>query len=305
MNAKIFPAFFLLTIFFVSCKTKESKIALLQENMQIQTQDIQAKEKESDNEKQLPVTGKILGVSDTTARSVSQAPPSNPDWDKKIIKTAGLKLEVKDFTAYNNSLHNTVKQNGGYIAQEEQNLSEEKSESVVTIKVPVEQFENMMNQLPGNAIKVLERKINTEDVTGEVVDTKSRLEAKKQMRFKYLEFLKQSKNMEEVLQVQNEINGIQEEIESASGRVAFLSHQAAYSTINLTFFQPLSGFIPANENPSFITRIATAFKTGGSWFTELFIALIALWPLILSGFAGYYIFRKWRNNRVVVKRSKS
>ncbi|MGG9962547.1 DUF4349 domain-containing protein [Ferruginibacter sp. SUN106] len=218
----------------------------------------------------------------------SNKPAANPDWDKKIIKTATLKLEVKDFKGYNDNVHKTVKQFGGYIAQEEQNLTDEKSETVISIKVPVDQFETMMNQLPGADIKVLERKINTEDVTGQVVDTRSRLEAKKQMRLKYLEFLKQSKNMEEVLQVQNEINSIQEEIESAAGRVEFLSHQSAYSTINLTFFQPLAGYKPTDDTPTFFTRISHAFKTGASWFADLFVGLISIWPLLLAGI-GIYI----------------
>ncbi len=224
----------------------------------------------------------------------------NPDWDKKIIKTATLKLEVKDFKSYNDNVHKTVKQFGGYIAQEEQNLSDEKSETVISIKVPVEQFETMMNQLPGGDGKVLEKRITTEDVTGEVVDTKSRLESKKQMRLKYLEFLKQSKNMEEVLQVQNEINSIQEEIESAAVRIGFLSNQSSYSTINLTFFQPLAGYKPSDETPSFLTRVSSAFKTGASWVADLFVGLIAVWPLLLIILGIYFGWKKIKSTQKIV-----
>lgn len=59
----------------------------------------------------------------------------------------------------------------------------------------------MMNGLSASEIKLVERKIVSQDVTGEMIDIKSRQEAKKQMRLKYLEFLKESKNMEEVLKV--------------------------------------------------------------------------------------------------------
>jgi hypothetical protein len=52
-----------------------------------------------------------------------------------------------------------------------------------------------------------------------VVDTRSRMEAKKQMRDRYLELLKQARNMKEILEVQQVINSIQEDIESGSGRV--------------------------------------------------------------------------------------
>jgi hypothetical protein len=249
-------------------------------------------------EKQIPVADQQVAADSGGIPTPTKA-VSNPDWDKKIIKNATLKLEVKDFKTYNENVHKTVRQFGGYIAQEEQNLSEEKTETVITIKVPVDQFESMMNQLPGADIKVLERKITTEDVTGEVVDTRSRLEAKKLMRLKYLEFLKQSKNMEEVLQVQNEVNGIQEEIESAAGRVAFLSHQSSYSTINLTFFQPLPGYKPSSgdETPSFLSRVSNAFKMGASWVADLFIGLIAIWPLLLIIFTAYFGWKKIKPSR--------
>ncbi len=255
-------------------------------------------EKSTDVEK-IPVgDGRQPSLDSAVQQSPVVKPTVKVDWDKKIIKTATLKLEVKDFKGYNETVHKTVKQFGGYIAQEENNLSDEKSETTVSIKVPVDQFEDMMNQLPGTNVKVLERKITTEDVTGEIVDTRSRLEAKKQMRLKYLEFLKQSKNMEEVLQVQGEINSIQEEIESAASRVEYLSHQSVFSTINLTFFEPLAGYKPDSDSPSFLTRVSLAFKSGGKWCAELFVALISIWPLLLLIIAGIFLLKRPRALKV-------
>jgi hypothetical protein len=52
----------------------------------------------------------------------------------------------------------------------------------MVIKVPVDQFENLMNSFSGEGIKVIEKKISSDDVTGEMVDTKSRIETKRQVR---------------------------------------------------------------------------------------------------------------------------
>ena len=237
----------------------------------------------------------------TSDQIILQGTSPNSDWDKKIIKTANLKLEVKDFKAYSDIVHKAAKQYGGYVANEEQNQSEQKIESTITIKVPVDQFESIMNQLPSGAEKVVEKKIATEDVTGEVVDTKSRLQAKEQMRLKYLEFLKQSRNMGDVLKVQSEINNIQEEIESASGRINYLSHQSAFSTVNLTFYQPLTGYTPPNENPGFFTRTLTAFKSGFSFIGDLLIGVITIWPLLLFLFIGWLIVKKYRLGIITAK----
>ncbi len=297
MKTKLIIAAAVCTVIFISCKNGTDKntkaeTAELSKVMEVK-QYAPPQTADQKQEPQIPVGNmQQANDADSAVAPVSKQPAAHPDWDKKIIKTATLKLEVKDFKAYNNAIHQTVKQFGGYIAQEEQNLSDEKSETVVSIKVPVDQFETMMNQLPGADVKIIEKKITTVDVTGEVVDTRSRLEAKKQMRLKYLEFLKQSKNMEEVLQVQNEINSIQEQIESAAGRVEFLSHQASYSTINLTFFQPLPGYKPIDETPSFFTRLGHAFKTGSGWIADLFVGLVSVWPLLLFGAVLYWLFKK-------------
>ncbi len=290
MNAKLLLPALLFVSFFYSCQNnaKENQVAdsaLVDTKSKSQ----QSQEKSPDNEK-IPVGNSNQNEADSAITQTPNTAVTHTDWDKKIIKTATVQLEVKDFKKYNETIHNSIRQFGGYIAQEEQNLTDEKSETVLTLKVPVDQFESVLNALPAGDVKVIQRKITSEDVTGEVIDTKSRLEAKKQVRLKYLDFLKASKNMEEVLQVQSEINSIQEEIEAAAGRVAYLSHQSAYSTINLTFYQPAVGFKPTDVSPTFFTRVANAFKSGAEWLIELLVAMISIWPLwliVIGGIIGY------------------
>lgn len=285
---KLLVFFFLLSIF-IACNhstkneiQKDASHDLLKEQEPSST----PFDKSTDQKRLLADTA---GLPQQISADISSA---HTDWDKKIIKTANLKVEIKDFKSFADVVHKAVKQYGGYIANEEQNQSDEKIESTISIKVPVEQFESLLNQLPSNDSKIIERKISTEDVTGEVVDTKSRLQAKEQMRLKYLEFLKQAKNMEDVLKVQSEINDIQEEMESASGRINYLSHQSAFSTINLTFYQPLPGYIPTDKTPNFSYRIIDAFKTGLNFITEICIGIISIWPILLIAIIGWILYKK-------------
>ena len=304
MNTKLFITALLISSFFISCNKKADKSESSTTGYGLSELKEQEPQKSKDDEKQQIPVGKFSPVANDTIASPTQAAViPNPDWDSKIIKTASLKLEIKDFKKYNDFVHNAVKQHGAYVAQEEQNLSEEKAETVITIKVPVAMFETMMNKLPGDDGKVMEKRISTDDVTGEVVDTRSRLEAKKQMRVKYLEFLKQSKNMEEVLQVQNEVNNIQVQIESAASRVSFLSHQAAYSTINLTFYQPMEGYKPTDIAPSFLTRLTNAFKNGARWIAELFVGFVSVWPLLLIVFGIYLGWKRLRPSKIILPNS--
>ena len=105
---------------------------------------------------------------------VPAPPPAYPDWDKKIIKTADLHIEVKDFQRYTSRLHNAVKASGGYIAQEQQAQTAAEIDNTVSIKVPVDRFDDLLQQLPSDSDRLMEKKVTSEDVTMEFVDTRIR-----------------------------------------------------------------------------------------------------------------------------------
>jgi hypothetical protein len=128
-------------------------------------------------------------------------------------------------------------------------------------------------------------------VTNAIVDTKGRLQAKQQIRARYMELLKQAKTMEEILQVQNEINSITEELESTAYNLEHMQAQAAYSTVYLTYYQVLES---GNDAPTFVSRLWDAVKDGGSAVLEFVIGLVALWPLWLLLLAAAYW---WRSRR--------
>lgn len=224
------------------------------------------------------------------AHSSAQA---NPGWDKKIIRTAGLRLEVKDYNAFNDLLHRNIKEVRGYIATEEQNETAYQIENTVSLKVPVDQFDNAITLLTAGNGKLVEKKITSDDVTTEVIDTRSRMEAKKQVRQRYLGLLGQAKNMDEILQVQHEINDIQEQIEAAAGRMEYLNHSAVFSTINITFYQILDANAD-NPQPSYFHKIKNAFSEGLRWMADLTVGLISLWPLWFGLGVFYWIYRRSR-----------
>jgi Tfp pilus assembly protein PilZ len=293
-------------LLFISCDKNNKKMSDLNRSVSLV----------KDNKQEKPYNEKTYkseesGTADFMADSTGTPPPPpgepekkkqpsqsqpvpNPDWDKKIIKNASLNLEVKDYKIFYSSFREKVRSLGGYVAQEEQTQSEYKIENTLTIKVPVDQFDNALTLLTSNVEKINERKISSQDVTSEFVDTKSRMEAKKQVRQRYMDLLKQAKNMEEILSVQSEINSIQEEIESAAGRIEYLGHSSAYSTINLTYYQVLNSSAKDNSKPSFGTKIINAFKTGSGWIVDLIIGLVSIWPLFLLTFILIIVYKKMK-----------
>ncbi|HXB91976.1 MAG TPA: DUF4349 domain-containing protein [Puia sp.] len=229
--------------------------------------------------------------------SGSPAPPAprqNLDWDRKIVKTANLKIEVKHFGSYLQQLHHLVKESGGYIAQETQSQSDYSIENTVAIKVPVDRFEDLLMKTASDSDKIVEKKINSEDVTSEYVDTRSRLETKKEVRERYLDLLKQARSMKDILAVQNEINGIQEQMDAAAGRIAWLGHSAAYSTIYLDFYQVLNPTAQEETSPSFFFKLKDSIRQGWEWCSSLVLGLISVWPLWIALVLVWFGAKRWK-----------
>jgi len=219
----------------------------------------------------------------------------DPDWDKKIVKTADLKLEVRNFDKFTRRLHDAVKQAGGYISLEEQTQSPTEITNSVTIKVPVLNFDDLLMQLPADSDRLIAKKIASQDVTMEVVDTKSRLETKKEVRERYIELLRQAHTTNDILTMQNEINGVQQEMDQASGRIAWLGHSAAFSTINLNFYQLLVAPAPVEAPPSFFRRLRDSIGDGWGGFSEALLGVVRVWPLLIAFGLLVYGIRRYMN----------
>jgi len=100
--------------------------------------------------------------------------PDDPDRERQIVKTAELRMVVKDFNQFTRRLHDAVKQSGGYISQEDQAESVSEISNSVTIKVPVANFEDLMTLLPADSDRLIAKKITFQDMTTAGTDGPSR-----------------------------------------------------------------------------------------------------------------------------------
>lgn len=223
-------------------------------------------------------------------------------FNRQIIRNAQIEMECADFKSFSAQLYGVVKSNGAWLDSEQETQSDYRRQNVMTIKVPVAKFDALMQAITSLKGDVREKKTNSEDVTNAIVDVQGRLEAKRQTRARYMELLKQANKMEDILQVQEQINAITEEIESATFNIKNMQAQAAVSTINLTYYQPIETPNGYNE-PGVFTRMLDAVAKGGSGIVELSIVMLTLWPLWLVVGGLIFWIRKRRATTSVVKQS--
>lgn len=201
-----------------------------------------------------------------------------------------------------NAIKEGVRSTGGYIASasEVQMSSQIKNEMV--IRVPREKFDELLDRLSGYADSIAQKNITSEDVTDEFIDTKARMQVKEKVKDRYYDFLKQARNIEEVLKVQNEIRNLQEEIEAAAGRINYIQSQAALSTIRLTFFQQLSPELTPQNEYGFWKALKESILDGWLMVQSLIIILVKIWPLWLLGGGIWMMLTRKKKNAIAVRK---
>lgn len=213
----------------------------------------------------------------------------------KIIKTASLSFQVKDYQKNYAAIETTVKENSGYVASENQQNGTDRIENTIVIRVPAANLERLIESLQGQASYLDYKSIDARDVTEEFVDTEARLKAKRQVEQRYLAVLKQAASVKDILEVESRLGVIREEIEATEGRLKYLNDQIAYSTITLYIYQPLHR-LPRPER-GFMGRLGKALVNGWNGLLVFVIGLTSIWPLWVLAFAGWAGYRFWRKKR--------
>lgn len=237
-------------------------------------------------------------VTETPRVGNNNNPNSTPDWSKKRIMTADLRIEVSQYKKYDRSLRQLLQRYGAYIATEEQESADASIQNNMTIRVPVEQFDVLLQSLTEDSVTIKNMQVRSADVTAEMYDVHARLASKKKIRDRYEQLLQQAHKMDDILQIESQIGSIQEELDAAAGRLTYLKHQTSYSTINLSYSAPQSG---VTDTPNgFGAQAIAGLKDGAHVFVEILLLLIRLWPLILVGTILVVIWK--RKKLIIVKR---
>ena len=234
------------------------------------------------------------------SKTKNQSPiPAPMEWEKKIVRNADMTMRVKDFNAAGRLIKTAVQVNSGYIAGSNEQQLANQVRGDVTIKVPREKFDELLERIQASGDSLIQKEITSEDLTEEFVDTKARIRAKEKVRERYYEFLKKAGTIKDVLAVEADLRELDEEIESATGRTNYISHEAALNTIHLVYFQMIPGKIEPDLTPGYATLVFENFKKGLDFLKQLLLILVALWPFALVTVFLVWLYRRQKRTKVV------
>jgi predicted component of type VI protein secretion system len=208
--------------------------------------------------------------------------------EKKLIKGGRVEFETFDLNLTRTTIANSLKKYNAYISTDQQYKSDIRISSVMTIRVPQNNFDNFLNEITVGITQFDVKDINVKDVTEEFLDVEARLKTKKELEARYLEILKKANSVKEILEVEREIGHLRSDIESIEGRLKYLSNQVAFSTLTVTFYQQIA------ESKQFGNKFKTSLKNGWENLIWFLIFLTNLWPFILLTVLAFIIIRYFK-----------
>jgi hypothetical protein len=221
--------------------------------------------------------------------------------EKKVIKEGDLSFETGNVTETRKSIYGALTKLGGYISKETETTSTENNRKEYTLKtrIPAKNFDLFLNNVSATADLIDSKNISVRDVTAEYIDVTARLANKKKLEQRYLELLKKSDKIADVLQVENKLSEIRSDIESTQGQLNYLVKEIDYSSLDITFYTKPT---VKDNGQTFGYKITEAITNGWIVLGGLFFGLIGLWPLWVILILLLLVSRRWRKN---IRRKKS
>ncbi len=221
---------------------------------------------------------------------VPTSPAAPPLGDAKIIKSGNLSLLVKnteDTAAQVDAIRVSLGGQPGNASFRE--YSPGVKSGNITIWVPAEKFDTAMGEIKKLSLRVENESVNVQDVSAQFVDISSRLKNLHAAEAAYVEIMKRSGKISEVLEVTRALNDTRSQIEQLQGQLDYLSRQVALSSIDVYLSQEaIPGAVTNEWRPLTVLKSAAKQALGDlTEFIDMLLVMLVHLPIMLLYLAWY------------------
>ena len=222
----------------------------------------------------------------------------------KIIYTANLTLESKDYDAARTALDEALADADGYMESSNESTYTGSSRSLsLTLRVPQEHYASFL-AAAAQAGNLVNRSEQAEDVTSQYVDLEARLANLKAQRTRLQELQASADNLSDLLEIESSLSDVQYQLESYQSQLDWYSDQVECCTVYISLDE-VQTYTPVDE--SFASRLRNALLDGWANFTggvqDLAVIIVGCWPAIVIGAIGGVVFYRVRHPRKKRKQS--
>lgn len=212
---------------------------------------------------------------DESASRADKPSPSAAVADRKLIKEGSISFKTKSLSETKAGIDRIVRETGSYYGMETQTAGTSGIEAVCTVRIPAGNFDRFLSLLEQHAGEFDSKKIDALDVTEEYMDLEARIRNKKELEATFRQLLAKTASISDILAVEAQIASVREEIERSEGRLRYLSKSVAFSTLTITYRQPVTARSHYSE------KVFKAFSIGWQALVGMSLVIVALWPFEL------------------------
>lgn len=225
--------------------------------------------------------------------------------NRKIIYTANLSIEVKNYQQILNKIQSEITNRGGYIVDSNMigETEHNPTNGHVTVRIPQNQFREFMQIVEEGSNNVLDSSVSGQDVTEEFIDLDSRLKSKRVVEERLLSFMEQAEKTEDLLTISNDLADVQGELDEITGRIKYLENRTDLATITISIKEKnitISGINDGDLNTWEKTKqqFLKSINFLLSAFSDIFVFIIGNLPVfILLGVIALIIFFVYRRTK--------
>lgn len=214
----------------------------------------------------------------------------------KIIYTANLSLESKDYDAAVAALNTALADADGYLESSNESTYNGSSRSLsLTLRVPQDSYQSFLTAAAqaGNLVSKSEQ---ADDVTSQYIDLEARISNLTAQRTRLQELQASAETLSDLLDIESSLSDVQYQLESYQSQLDWYSRQVECCTVYLSL-EEVQTYTPVEEG--FGSRIQNALREGWSGFVEtvqsVAVFLVGHWPFLVVGAVCGVIFYKVRH----------
>jgi PKD repeat protein len=208
----------------VSEEREEEGIVVETSGKGIQTE----RDYEMENEKRAPavISEGAMPISGTGA---------GESWDdeRMIVRTGQMVMVVNEVPVVIDQITSLAETSHGYVVSSRVWKSGEKLVGSISIRIPADDYTDVMEILRTMSVEVLQEITNSSDVTEEYVDLTSKLDNLEATETQLLAIMEKAETVEDILEVQAQLSKVRGEIEQTKGRMQYLERTSAMSLIEI------------------------------------------------------------------------
>ncbi|QUH05312.1 DUF4349 domain-containing protein [Saccharopolyspora erythraea] len=221
-----------------------------------------------------------------------QQNPAVPE--RQVVRTADLGLEAADVTGAAARVRGLAEAAGGHLAQEDSY----RGGTDLVLRVPSERLDRLLDEIAGLG-EVTTRSQRAEDVTDQIVDTRSRIESQRASVQRLRALMERATSVADIVRIESELSSRESELDALLRRDAALSGQVDLATLDVRISAPPS-VAGDDDDTGFLSGLAGGWNALTAVGAFALTALGAVLPFAVvlavpaAGGGGWLLLRRRR-----------